>query len=62
MRFTSFLVAGSLAIVAYAEKTNAEDPTGTSNMDAVQSSIEACIKTCDPKDIGCLARCNPVRT
>jgi hypothetical protein len=60
MRFTSAIAAGALAVAASAQKTTGSDPTQTFAIDPVQSSILACVDTCDPTDIGCLAACNPV--
>lgn len=55
MRFTSALVAGSLAIAA-----SAQEPSATVSIDPAQQSVIDCIDECDATDIGCLARCNPV--
>lgn len=65
MRFTSFIVAGAFAVAARAQTTTAPEPEETSgsptvSLDPVQSSIIACLDSCDPDDVGCLARCNPV--
>lgn len=61
MRFTSAIVAGALAIAARAQSTTeGEVVTATVTLDPIQSEIIACIDECDPTDISCLARCNPV--
>ncbi|KAG9254983.1 uncharacterized protein F5Z01DRAFT_63468 [Emericellopsis atlantica] len=53
MRFTSALVAGSLAFVASAQST-------TASLSPAQTSQVACIKDCDADDLACIARCSPV--
>ncbi|KAF4123999.1 hypothetical protein GMORB2_5715 [Geosmithia morbida] len=58
MRFTSILFAGALAVVAAAQSS--DKATSTTSADPVQSSIQACIESCDATDVACLARCNPV--
>ena len=55
MRFTTALVAGSLAFVASAQQSSA-----TVSIDPAQQSVVDCIDECDVTDIACLARCNPV--
>lgn len=59
MRFTAALVAGTFAVAASAQQTSGSPTVG---IDPAQSSVIACIDDCDPTDVGCLARCNPVST
>jgi len=53
MRFTSAIVAGSLAVAASAQST-------TVSLTPAQSSQVACISECDADDLACIARCSPV--
>ena len=53
MRFTSAIVAGSLAFVASAQST-------ATSLTPSQASQVACIEGCDDDDLDCIARCSPV--
>jgi hypothetical protein len=53
MRFTSTIVAGSLAFVASAQSTSV-------SLNPAQASQVACLGKCDPDDLDCIARCSPV--
>lgn len=64
MRFTSFIVAGTLALVASAQTTDstatstvASTASTTVSLTAAQSSEAACLQACKAGDVDCQAKC-----
>ncbi|KAK7744970.1 hypothetical protein SLS53_003203 [Cytospora paraplurivora] len=62
MRFTHFLVAGALAVLASAQSTDVASSTATSvasatTSDAAVSSEVACLNACGTGDVNCQAKC-----
>lgn len=65
MRFTSFIVAGALALVASAQTTSDSTASSTAtstastvvSVDPAQSSEAACLKACKAGDVDCQSKC-----
>ncbi|KAK2002268.1 hypothetical protein LX36DRAFT_652484 [Colletotrichum falcatum] len=54
MRFTSIIVAGTLAILASAQSTTS---TAASAASSEQAAIANCLKACPATDVGCQSKC-----